>query len=75
MLSELLAILSKNMIPISNFRHTVLAQNYQMAKESFQRIACGIVLIYHRPKMVVQFNLREPSTLMTVRFEDRQLNL
>ena len=34
--SELLAILFKNMIPISNFQLMVLEQNYQMAKESFQ---------------------------------------
>jgi len=37
--SELLVTLFKNMTPTSNFQHTVLAQNYQMAKESFQRIA------------------------------------
>ena len=39
MLSELLVTLFKNMIPINNFQHMVLVQNYPMAKESFQRMA------------------------------------
>ena len=37
MLSELLAILFKNMIPINNFQLMVLEQNYQTGKESFQK--------------------------------------
>ena len=61
MLSELLVTLSKNMILISNFRHTVLAQNYQMAKESFQRFPCRNILYYDRFKVVVQSDFREPS--------------
>ena len=43
MLSELLAILFKNMIPINNFQLMVLEQNYQMAKESFQKCSSEIL--------------------------------
>ena len=50
--SELLVTLFKNMIPISNFQHMVLVQNYPTAKESFQRMAENGRSISHRGPMM-----------------------